>query len=65
MARTTAFDAVERGVDLICTIDGDINHGVLVDIPQSKVGSKDELFGLEACGAGRSFSLSLFLSYAK
>ena len=54
MASATAFDTVERGVDLVCTIDGDINYGVLVDIPQGKVGSEDELFGLEACGGRQS-----------
>jgi hypothetical protein len=54
MARATAFDTIERGVDLVRTVDGDINHGVLVGVPQGKVGSEDELFGLEACGDSRS-----------
>ena len=54
MARATTFDTVERGVDLIRTIDSDINHGILVYIPQGKVSLEDELFGLEACGASHS-----------
>ncbi len=44
MARATAFDTVERGVDLVRTIDGDINQGVLVYIPQGEVSCDDELF---------------------
>ena len=54
MARATTFDTVERGVDFIRTIDGDINHGKLLYIPQGKVRCEDKLLGLEACGAGHS-----------
>lgn len=54
MARATTFDTVERSVDLIRAIDSDINHEILVYIPQGKVRFEDELFGLEACGASHS-----------
>jgi hypothetical protein len=60
MARATPFDTVERGVDLIRTIDGDINHGILLYIAQGKVSCKDELFGLEACGASHLINHSFF-----
>jgi len=63
MARATAFDTIERGVDLICAINSDINYGVLVNIPQGKVGGEDELFRLEPCGGSYAIISSLFLEY--
>jgi len=33
MARTTTFDTVEGSINLVGTINSDINHEVLVGIP--------------------------------
>lgn len=44
------MSARPEGNALVCTVDGDIDHGILVDVSQEELRVHDELFGLETWG---------------
>jgi len=48
MASSSAFDGVQVLVNLIGTINGNVNDWLLVDVSESQVGSDDEFLRLES-----------------
>eukprot|EP00914_Ancora_sagittata_P014840 GHVO01029172.1.p2 GENE.GHVO01029172.1~~GHVO01029172.1.p2 ORF type:complete len:118 (-),score=18.61 GHVO01029172.1:488-841(-) len=50
MTGTSAFDAVELGVYLVCTVESDIDSGILVNIPETESRRNNQFFGLETGG---------------
>lgn len=50
LAGASSLDAVERCVDLVCSVDGDVNAGKGIDVAELQASLDDELLALETSG---------------